>query len=427
MTDPEDQFALTETEVRGVPCRVFANTPAHLAELFSALDTFADRELVVDEQRRFTYGHIRDAAARIAHHLIGQDIQAGDRVAIVLPNSAEWIACFIACVSIGAVPALVNARGAADEIRHCVESTSCKAWLSHERAEHVEVDEAVTHIQWRTISALMQGSERLALPAITRQHDDEAILMFTSGTTGRAKAAILTHLGVLTSLKSVQYSGVLIASDMAKKYGIPLEQLLEMRPPAVTLLMFPLFHVSGCHAVFLSNLTQGGKLVLMRRWDPTNALAVIEQESVTGFPAVPTMYWDLLKEAQASGAGLPGSLSNLSVGGQATPRALLDAVVTDFPQAVIGTGYGMTEANGAVSMAVGEAFLNKPHATGRPVPTIDVQIRDDSGSALPANGEGEIHVRGATLMAGYANADGPYFDDEGWFATGDIGYLDEQG
>ncbi|MBT6245525.1 MAG: long-chain fatty acid--CoA ligase, partial [Gammaproteobacteria bacterium] len=262
-----------------------------------------------------------------------------------------------------------------------------------------------------------------ALPMIKRDPEDEAILIFTSGTTGRPKAAILTHLGVLTALKTIAYSSALITLDMARQYNMDYETIAKLKPSPVTLLIFPLFHVSGCHAVFLSALLQGGKLILMEKWSPTAALQLMQDEKVTAFPGVPTMHWDLLRLEQRQSYDL-SSLTSLSVGGQGTPPALLSAIHAAYPQAVIGTGYGMTEANGTVTLAVGNRFLENPRSAGAPISLIDTEIRDDAGSQVSTNSIGEIYVRGSTLMAGYANSDVNPFDENGWFATGDIGYLD---
>ena len=250
--------------------------------------------------------------------------------------------------------------------------------------------------------------------------------MFTSGTTGLPKGASLSHEGVLTALKTIEYSGALIAKGMAEAFGIDYGTLAEMRPPPVNLLIFPLFHVSGCHAVFLTSLLQGGKVVLMARWNAEEAVALMAREKVTAFPAVPTMHRDLLRLESLAEHDL-SSLTSLSVGGQATPPALLADIHRAFPSAVMGTGYGMTESNGTVTLMIGSEFIDNPRSAGRPVSTVDVEVRDDQGRALPANATGELHIRGSTLMTAYANSEQDAFDADGWFATGDLGYLDEDG
>ncbi len=427
----EEQFRLIEKEVNGRPCKVFADTPTCLSELFTALDEFADREFILQAERRVSYAEVHANAVALAAHLSHEvKLKPGSRVGIALPNSIEWCVAFIAIVALGAVPVLINNRGTADELQHCLTSTDCDAWLGDALAVSTlaaaSIDPGkIPLIDQVGLAAILSKPLSKPLPHTQRRLEDEAILMFTSGTTGSAKAAILTHIGVLTALKTIQYSSALITSQMAAQHGMDYDTLVSMRPSPVTLLVFPLFHVSGCHAVFLSSLVQGAKIVLLQPWDPDAALATIAAEKVTAFPGVPTMYWDLLRRARQTDTDL-ASLSSISIGGQATPPALLEAVQDAFPQSILGTGYGMTETNGIVTLTLGDEFTQNPTSTGRLVATIEVEIRDDTGVALARGEIGEIFVRGVPLMAGYANARPPFFDKDGWFATGDIGRLDPE-
>ena len=419
----EAEYRLTERSIRGRSYRDFEKNFDRLNQIFGCFNEFGSRDFVVADGERLTYAQFRARAASLAEGL-SQDYQVmpGSRVALAYPNSVEWMLSFTSLVSLGAVPVLINARAADDELGYCMASTGCRLLLGDRAAPSIS-GPSIPSQQARSLATRMSDS---TLPRAARSGDDEAILMFTSGTTGRPKAAILTKQGVLTSLKTIQYSGALIAAQMARKYNIDYETLISMRPPPVTLLVFPLFHVSGCHAVFLSGMMQGGKLVLLPRWDATEALQLIEREKVTAFPGVPTMYWDLLHNEQRSSFDLSG-ITSLSVGGQATPPSLLKAIQTAFPGAVPGSGYGMTEANGTVTLAIGEDFLANPASVGKMVATFDGEIRDASGATLPAGEVGEIFVRGASLMAGYANHDAQVIDEQGWFATGDAGYFDAEG
>ena len=404
--------------------RVFAENRVYLGEIFACFETWAERELVVLEDRRLTYAACARQAARLAHHLRGEcGVNPGARVAIALPNSPEWMVGFIAISSLGAVPVLVNSRAGNDELNYCLRSTGCVLCL-HNRTDLGDLP--VAGLDIATIRLIATRDVACDLPKVARMADDDAILMFTSGTTGLPKAAALSHEGVLTALKTIQYSGALIAQQIAKTYGIEYEALLRMRPPPVNLLVFPLFHVSGCHAVFLTCLLQGGTIILLPRWSAEEALSLIATEKVTAFPGVPTMFRDILK-AKNRGEYDLSSLTSISVGGQGTPPALAREIHDEFPQAVLGTGYGMTECNGTVTLAVGDAFLNNPESAGAMVATIDAEIRDDEGRVLPTKTVGEIHVRGAALMDRYDNFDEPSFDDAGWFATGDLGYFDDDG
>ena len=414
----ETEYKLVERVIRGRSYRDFEENFGCLNQIFRYLDEFGANDFVVADGERITYGQFQTMAASLADSLAdGYQVKPGNRVALAYPNSIEWVLSFTALVSLGAVPVLVNARASDDELRYCITSTRCLLLLGDQSTD----TQSISSQQARSLAIRKPDS---TLPDVTRTGDDEALLMFTSGTTGRPKAAILTNQGVLTSLKTIRYSGALIADQMARRYNIDYETLISMRPPPVTLLVFPLFHVSGCHAVFLSGMMQGGKLVLLPRWDATEALRLIEQEKVTSFPGVPTMHWDILHNEQRASFDL-SSITSLSVGGQATPPSLLEAIQTEFPGAVLGSGYGMTEANGTVTLIIGEDFIANPGSVGRMITTFDGEIRDATGATLAAGEVGEIFVRGASLMADYANHDAQVIDENGWFATGDAGYFDE--
>ncbi|MCY4276927.1 MAG: class I adenylate-forming enzyme family protein [Gammaproteobacteria bacterium] len=404
-------FEVRERVRDGHRVRVFKENHTWLGEVFAAFETFAADECLVCGDVRMSYAECRSKAARLAEHLHHvHDVKPGTRIGLALPNSPEWIVSFVAIVALGAVPALINPRAGRDEFAHCLEIAGCRLCID----SRMEI-----------LPSLIAEQGDHLLPLASRRSEDEALLMFTSGTTGLPKAASFSHDAVLTALKTLQYSSALIAKQMADAYGIDFETLLAMRPRPVNLLVFPLFHVSGCQATFLNGLMQGGKLVLLPRWNAEEALALIEREKVTGFPAVPTMYRDLLRIARDKYD--LSSLVNMSVGGQATPPALLAEIHQAFPNAVLGSGYGMTEAGGTVTLSVGQGFVDNPHSVGRPVATFDVEIRDAEGAPVPANNQGEICIRGAAMMSGYVGEGDPALDRNGWFATGDLGYLDEEG
>jgi long-chain acyl-CoA synthetase len=170
-------------------------------------------------------------------------------------------------------------------------------------------------------------------------------------------------------------------------------------------------------------------VVIMRRWDADEAARLIAAENITMLSAVPTMLWDLLHRS-APGEGDLSSLRNIASGGQALPVNLLDAIREACPQAVMGTGYGMTEASGSLAQAVGEDFLRKRASAGRILPLAQVRIVAPDGTQQPAGESGEIQLKGAMVMAGYWNRPedtAAAFTKDGWLRTGDVGYIDEEG
>jgi acyl-CoA synthetase (AMP-forming)/AMP-acid ligase II len=434
-------FEFVSIEVSGVPCRVFRDTPAYLSALYENLDAFADKTFAVYEGRRLTYAEVSAQAATLAAHLRDNyDIGRGSRVAIVMRNAPEWLVSFIAITSLGGVAVLVNSRGTAEDTAYCLKSTECALALADRRCstgldqtEAADIPCLVTDVpiggetgSGSLDEILAAASNDAKLETTECDPEDPALILFTSGTTGRPKGALLTHRGVMTALKTNQFSTALIGAQMAEKFGVDLATLAANRPQPCTLLMFPLFHVSGCHSVLLPSLTQGGKIVFMKRWNAEAALKLVESEKITTFPGVPTMHWDLLQVSDRKKYDV-SSMSSMSIGGQATPLPLLEALREAFPSAVLGVGYGMTETNGAITLTIGDDFLAAPTSAGRAVATTEIRLLRDDGEWAGDGEDGEICVRGATVMSGYDNrpdANAEAFLD-GWFRTGDVGYLDE--
>jgi acyl-CoA synthetase (AMP-forming)/AMP-acid ligase II len=432
-------FEFVEAEVQGRDCRVFKNATPCLSQLYSVLDTFAEADLAVYDSRRLSYAQAKTNAAALAKHLKAEhQIGVGDRVAIIMRNSPEWLLTFIALTSLGAVPALVNSRGSADEIAYSASTTPCALLIVDDKTLTLLSDQDIKHKAKvvfdlnAEFSAINDQGESIvfdtnsSLPQVVVDQDEVALILFTSGTTGRPKGALLSHRGVLNALKANEFSSAIIGMVIAEKMGIDLQTLAAHQPQAATLLMFPLFHVSGCYSVFLANMIKGGKMVMLSRWDAGTALEFISQEKVTTFPGVPTMFWDLLNHEGLENYDV-SSLVSLSVAGQSTPTSLLRSISAAFPNAMLGSGYGMTETNGVICMTHGEEFMQSPDSVGPALAISDIKISSDTGQPTEAGETGEICVRGATIMLGYDNqpdANNKCFKD-GWFHTGDIGYLDE--
>ena len=404
--------------------RQFANAPADLNLLIESARRHGDKTFLVEGERRVTFSQLftlRDAlVAELA-------IERGDRVAICMRNRAEWMISFLATIRAGGIAALVNSRGAPAELRAAVEDvTPALVLADKERAELLR-EGGYTGDILEAENFPASGPE---LPAFEpARADDPCTILFTSGTTGRVKGAVLTHRNLINGLMSVQMVGTMVLYDAAQKHGIPVEQILANMPQPGALLVNPLFHISGLGASFLSPLCAGSKIVLMRRWDGAEATRTIEREKITMFSGVPTMMWDMLNGAKETGADL-SSLTNLSTGGQALPVALLDEIRAAGPGAVMGTGYGMTETSGSVAMAVGEDFIRNRASAGRVLSLVDMRIEDDDGNELPAGTPGEIVVRGPVVMQGYwqnKEATDKVLSSDGWLKTGDVGYVDEEG
>jgi long-chain acyl-CoA synthetase len=435
-------FELVEALVRGTSCRTFRNAPRSLAELYRSARVHDDKVCAVMDGTRLTYRELFAQAAAIAADLRGHGVGRGAHVAIAMRNRPEWLVGFIAISSLGAVPVLANSRSSAVELAHSLDYAQCGHVIADARcaallaegqllrAQGIVVGEAPSSgaIAWRDYTAIVASGAAMDLPMTVCAPEEAALIMFTSGTTGAPKGAVLNHVGVLTALMANQLSAALLGARMAQQLGVDLATLARSAPQPCTLLVFPLFHTSGCLSVFLTTLARGGKIVFLPRWSAAEALRLVQDERVAALPAVPTMLWDILQFPDLA-AFDTASLVSLGTGGQGLPANLVAAIQARFPRALLGTGYGMTETNGMVSLTVGAEFLAHPHSAGRPLATAEIRIVDEAGGALAAGEPGEICVRSAQNMSGYweqPEADALIFRG-GWLHTGDVGFIDAEG
>ncbi len=397
--------------------RQFVNAPADLNMLIDAARRHGDKTFIVEGERRLSFEDVFALRDSLVPQL---GIVRGDRVALCMRNRTEWMIAYLAVIRAGGVAALLNSRGSPAELLGMIEQVEPSLVIAdEERAELIRKG----GYQGRVIKPeefLAEGTE-LPPHAVASALDPAAIL-FTSGTSGRAKGAILSHRALITGLMSIQLTGMMVLHNMARSYNMPVETLLANSPQGATLLVYPLFHISGLGASFLSQLFAGSKIVIMRRWDAAEAMRLIEVEKTSQFSAVPTILWDVINCADVAKADL-SSLRNIGSGGQALPLNLLEAIHSACPQAVLGTGYGMTETAGSVAQALGEDFLRCRASAGRVLPLVDMKIDASEGDA------GEILVRGPMVMNGYfgqPNETAAVLSD-GWLRTGDVGYVNSEG
>lgn len=404
--------------------RQFVSAPPDLNALIETARRHGDKIFVVEGERRLSFADmfaLRDALVP------GLGISSGDTVAICMRNCAEWMIGFLAVIKAGGVAALLNSRGSAAELTAAIDEVTPTLVLADaDRAALIRAGGFAGRMIEAEDFPVTGGMAPERVPA---GPEDPAAILFTSGTTGRVKGAVLTHKNLITGLLSMQLSGVMVLHDAAKKNGIPVESMLAHLPQQAVLLVYPLFHISGLGSAFLSPFFAGTKVIIMRRWDAQDALRLIKEEQITQFTAVPTMLWDVLNCAKLADADL-SSLRNVASGGQALPVNLLDEIRRVCPQAVMGTGYGMTEASGSVAMAVGEDFIRKRASAGRVLDLVEMRVVGPGGEDLPTGEAGEIVVRGPMIMKGYWNRPedtAAVLSSDGWLRTGDVGFVDDEG
>jgi long-chain acyl-CoA synthetase len=440
LTAPGAPFEMEAATVAGVPLRVWKHAAPSLAAILSASRAYGDRTLCVYEGERTSFEEHFQRAARLANALVNRfGVRKGDRVAIAMRNYPEWPVAFFGAAAAGAVVVPLNAWGTGTELAHAlVDSGSQVLVADAARIERLAVHGGALPIRTRIAvraesgaaeasleDLVAPGSGDVDLPDVALGPDDDATIFYSSGTTGRPKGALGTHRNICGNAVSLAFVG----ARAALRAGLSPEELAaRASQPQVQLLSVPLFHVTGCHGVLLGSLVQGGKLVMMHRWDPERALELIESEGVTGFGGVPAMVWQLL-DAPSFSKRDTHTLQSISYGGAPAPPALLQGIAEAFPNAAAANGYGITETSSVISLNTGADYRERPESVGLPLPICDLRVVDESGRDLPAGELGELHVRGPNVVKGYWNAAAGTADrfEGGWFETGDLARLASDG
>lgn len=423
---PGAPFELTTETVRGNQMQVFRNRLPSLRAMLEGSAAHGENEYLVFDTRRISYARHFELVASIAHALREDyGVRKGDRVAILAANTPEWILSFWATVSIGAIAVGLNGWWTGDEIRYGLEDAAPKLLIADaKRLARLEgADPGLPVIEMETeFAALETRAGDLALPEAEIDEDDPALILYTSGTTGRPKGAVVSHRNI------IGFVAINTANGFANYLRKP------PAPDALPNCMYvtnPLFHVSGLHAAAITALASGLKSVWnMGRFDPERTMATIEREKCTSWGAMNTVLHRVLEHPKFDDFDL-SSMTHVGGGGAPTPPELQRRVAKALPNlknGFLGHGYGSTES-GAMSTTIGgEEWAAYPESVGKPLPTVEVEIRGDDGSALPEGEEGEVYVRGPLVMLEYWNrpeATAETILEDGWLRMGDWGRMEE--
>jgi long-chain acyl-CoA synthetase len=430
-------FEVIEKEREGVVYKAFAKLPKNLHEMYlTAVTNFGDADFIIYKEERHRFSSLYQNAAEFACALQEKyQVGVGDRITISMRNYPEWIIAFMAITSLGAIAVPLNAWWKEEEFRQVIADCDAKlAIVDDKRFDLLETslsDNQLPVIVARpsssqnvvSVDSLLEQFKGQSMPAIDLAADSIATIFYTSGSTGMPKGAVSSHESILTAINTWAMLG---ASATAANTSMGID--LPTNPPTA-LMTVPLFHVTGCHTLFLLSMVAGRKTVMMEYWDAETALELIEKERVTYFNGVPTMSMELMNHPNKGNYDL-SSLVDVCAGGAARPpehvRKIYDAFETGTPSC----GYGLTETNalGAVNGAVD--YLQKPTSAGLPTPPIvEVKILDEAGNSLPVGELGEIAIKSIANILGYwrnPEATEAAFSD-GYFKTGDLGYLDDDG
>jgi long-chain acyl-CoA synthetase len=428
-------FEVVTAEKHGVTNRVFKNAPATVRDFFD-LSRGNETTFLVYEDEEWTFKRVMDEVDGLAHALVhNYGIKKGDRVGIAMRNYPEWVISFAAILSVGAVSVSLNAWWTEEEITYAVNDSALSLLIAdRERVERSleacaksgarllgvrfapGIFDSPIVDRWEDV--VVAGAE---MPRVEIDADTDATILYTSGTTGFPKGAVSTHGAICQAIMAfTSGASVQAARRDEGEEGSGL--------PPCFILIVPLFHVTGCIPVMMSCFSWHFKLVMMYRWDPERALALIERHRVTNFVGVPTQSWDLIESPNFANYDT-SSLTAVGGGGAPAPPTLVARVEHTFKRGRPNLGYGMTETNAYGPGNYGEDYVTHPDSTGH-VPTIvmDVEIRDDEARALARGERGEIWLKSPTLIRGYWNK--PEATEstivEGWLRTGDLGRISDE-
>jgi long-chain acyl-CoA synthetase len=438
LTGPGAPFETHTIERNGYPVTAFKNVPATLREIFASARTRGEQTFLVYEDERRSFAEVMAevdalAAALLSHY----GVRKGDRVAIGMRNYPEWVIAFAAITSIGAISVSLNAWWTEDELDFALEDSGAILLIADvERMERAAASCArlgCRILAVRSGTTLAPGAERwgdvveigAAMPDVEVGADDDATILYTSGTTGRPKGAVSTHGAICQALMGF---GCRTAIERMRRPEAPRAADAPPPNPLSFILIVPLFHVTGSVPVLLSCVSAGLKLVMMHKWDAERALQLIEREKVTNFVGVPTQSWDLV-ECEAFGRYDTSSLLSVGGGGAPAPPELVKKVDGSFSKGRPQIGYGMTETNAYGPGNTGQDYVEHPTSTGRGTPILQIEIRDADGKPVPVGERGEIFCKGPFLFRGYWNRPDATAETliGGWLRTGDLGRLDEEG
>jgi long-chain acyl-CoA synthetase len=452
---PGSPFAVTEAVVGGISIKTYAAAPPNMRVVWeNSAAAFVDRLYVVYEDEYYTYAEIAADVRALAHYLHNQGVGSGDRVAIAMRNYPEWITAYWAIVSVGAAVVGMNAWWTSTEMEYGISDSTPKVLIAdQERVERVlpilegirakhplhllavrSPGDLPSHAdRWEDV--VVRHTAPSELPAAEIDTDHDACIFYTSGTTGFPKGAQLTHRGSVANIFNIGF--MQMASAMADAKAIAAGDLAAPRtplepPPARTILLAttPLFHVTAHNCGVQPTTMAGGCVVLMRKWDAGRALELIEREQITKMSGVPIMSRELLAHPDFATRDT-ASLRALTGGGAPVPPDMVGKIDKALKNGAPTTGYGLTETCGIITVNMASSYFLKPSSCGPIVPTLDAKLIDAAGSDLPAGDDvvGELCVKGAVVVKGYLNKPDATADAirDGWFATGDIARIDNEG
>jgi len=456
LTTPGQLFETERTVVNGVEMTVWKYAPANLRQVLDLSLRHADLDFLVYEDTRYTFDQHYRIVATLAQRLLDAGIEKGDRIAIAARNLPEWVMSFWATSIAGAVVTPLNAWWTTDELIYgLADSGTSILFVDEERLErvrdHLDGLELMTTVvvmseEPTRPARLGRAPERVHVidfhdflgavdptatpPLVDMQPDDDATMLYTSGTTGHPKGAVGTHRNIITNFMNLAFG----AQRSALRFRDPDDP--EPTEQSSGLINIPFFHATGSHAFLVPGTAAGVKIVMMHHFDARRALQVIETERITGIGGVPTIAMQIIDHPDFEQFDT-SSVKNISYGGAPAPPELVARLRAKFPGGQASNGYGLTETSAGICVNAGPDYVARPDSCGPAYPVNEVAIvpedfvGDEPRDDLPKGPDvvGELWIKGPNVIRGYWNKpeETARAFSKGWLRSGDIARIDDEG
>jgi Acyl-CoA synthetases (AMP-forming)/AMP-acid ligases II len=434
ITGPGGPIQVGTIERGGRELPFITNAPSNIVDYAAYFCAqHGDATFLVEGNERLSFAEFHAAARKVAAGLVeGYGVKRGDRIGIAMRNANAWCVAYLGALMAGGCATLLNGWWQGAELAAGIEDSGTRLVIADpQRAERLACAQHSAKVVTLDITRPIEeaiapitaagGSDATALPQLGP--DDLATILFTSGSTGQSKGAYSRHQAV------VQGTFNYIAQTASIVHLLTEDgQMTDLQP--ATLICTPLFHVTAEIPVFLQSFALGRKLVLMPKWNAEEAMRLIQDEKVNYFVGVPLMSYEILVHPHRAKYDL-STCKSYAGGGAPRPPEHVKRLATEMGEGKPLLGYGLTETNAVGCGIINENYLAKPLSTGpASKPLVDLAILDDNGRALPQGQVGEVCIRSIANFEGYWNnpeATKAAFFDNGYFRTGDLGYLDEDG
>ena len=430
-------YELESKEIFGNPIRVFKNAPTSLWDVWQRAAKRGDATYFIYEDVRTTFGEANTQIVSLAAWLHAQGIRKGDRVAVGMRNYPEFAMAFWALQSIGAVMVSLNAWWIGEELKYALrDSGAVAAIVDGERQDRL-TSEMMAELEIGTV-VVARGEARIdttswqtatthslpLAPTVDIDPEDDATILYTSGTTGFPKGALGSHRNYITNVWNGLFS-IALATVTA---GGDMPEPTAQRAHVTALSTFPFFHIAGLCGM-ISSTNNGSTIVSQFKWDALDALRLVEKHAINQIGGVPTVVRSFLEHPDRDKFNL-SSIVSINQGGAPVAPDTIARIESDFVGKVSpANGYGLTETTAGVIGNAGASYFAKKDSVGLPAVGSEVCIRDEEGNNLPQGSVGEVCIYGPNNVRGYWNKpeETKKAFVDGWFHSGDAGYLDEDG